>query len=109
MFKDIYLRTAFIASFLSVFLGLAVIYVGLSDISHLLIIHFDSYRGIDFLGSKGDVLGILIAALAINFVNLFLTEVFYRREKFLSYILAFSSVFLSLLILIAVVVIIKVN
>lgn len=109
MSKDLYVIIGFSVGALFIFIGLAASYVFISGINHLLIIHFDSYRGIDFLGSKGDLFGVLVAGLFINAVNLFLAWALYNREKFLSRLLGLSSSFVSLLILIAAVVIIKVN
>ncbi len=74
-----------------------------------LIVHFDAYKGIDFLGNKIDVFGILLSALVMVLINLFLAEFLYNRERFLSYIFGFISFGLILLILIAISVIISAN
>ncbi|MCH7908850.1 MAG: hypothetical protein IIB38_04450, partial [Candidatus Hydrogenedentes bacterium] len=67
------------------------IFVKLIDVQHLLIIHFDSFSGIDFLGSKWEVYGILLSGIFLNLINGFLVTVFYYRERLLSYLLAFSN------------------
>jgi len=100
---------SFLLSLFLIIIGLSVAFVQLGDVQHLLIIHFDSYSGIDFLGTKGDVFGILLTGLALNLINLLLVKTFYYRNRFLSNIIAFSNILVSLLILITIFVIISVN
>jgi hypothetical protein len=107
--KDIYIRTAFIISLVLIGIGFFLSYNAFKTTEHLLVIHFDAYRGIDFLGDKSDVFGILIGGGLINIVNILLALLLYRREHFFARILSFSSVFLSVLILITVTVIINTN
>jgi len=107
--KDIYIRSSFIISLILILIGAILTHNAFRAIEHLLVIHFDAYRGIDFLGDKSDVFGILIGGGAINIINIFLSWLIHERERFLSRILAFSSVFFSFLILIAVTVIISIN
>ncbi len=75
----------------------------------LLIIHFDSFRGIDFLGDKSDVFKILGLGVIILAINAVLTHEFYWKERFLSYVLSFGTAIFSLLILMAVIAIISIN
>ncbi len=88
-----------------------VAYVNLINISHLLVIHFDSFRGIDFLGAKSDVLRIFIWATALTFLNFLLSQFFYHRSRLrvFSYFFASFNILLWSLILIVVAVIISVN
>lgn len=74
-----------------------------------MIIHFDAYKGIDFLSTRGEVFGILLVASTMLIVNLFLANFLYRRDIFLSYILTFVTLAIAILILIVVSVIISVN
>lgn len=107
--KDVYIRSSFIISIILIAIGLVLTYNAFKTTEHLLVIHFDAYRGIDFLGDKSDVFRILYGGGAIVLVNIFLSWLLYSRERFLSRIISFSSVFLSLLILVAVTVIISIN
>lgn len=107
--KDKYLRVVFGLSLLVLFLISCVAYVKLGENTGQLILHFDVYKGIDFLGGRTEAFGILISALAMILINLFLAESFYNRERFLSYLFGFVSLGLASLILIAVSVIISVN
>jgi len=75
----------------------------------LLVMHYDGYKGIDFLGDKSDVFSIIAISLVFIFLNVWLAKRVYFRERFLAYLLSFSSLILSLLILIGVFVIISIN
>jgi len=109
LIKDKYLRVVAVASLLILFLTALIFYFTLGSITTPLIIHFDAYKGIDFLGSRLDVFGILLSALVMILINLFLSNFLYNRERFLSYIFTFVSLLISILILIAIGVIISVN
>jgi|GEM_PF-529168 len=106
--KDKYLR---IIAALSVFVLLlaAIIFAAAGPFNNSLILHFDSYNGIDLLGGVWQVFGVLFAALVILAVNLYLSDFLYSRDRFLSYLFVFSGLLLSILILTAVSVIIYVN
>ena len=84
-------------------------YVRLLDTNNLLIIHFESLKGADFLGTKNHVLGILLSGLAINIINFFVSVILYNRRKLFSYLVAIMNVLFSLLILLTIVVIISIN
>lgn len=107
--KDKLIVFPFFAAAVFLAAGFSFTYVKLADLQNLLIIHFDSFRGIDFLGEKKDVFGILAVGLAMLAVNGLLANRLYSRDRFLSYLLSFSSAVAGLLILIAVVAIISIN
>ena len=96
-------------SFGILILTAVIVYVRLAEITTPLIIHFDAYKGIDFLGDRGDVFKILIVALTIFVLNLILAEFIFDRQRFLSFTLAFIGLATSILILIAISVIININ
>lgn len=83
-------------------------YIYLGDAGHPLIIHW-SRGGIDFVGTPVVALGILWTSAAMVVINALLSSVFASRARFIAYLLAGASAFLSLLILIAVGSIILVN
>lgn len=86
-----------------------IVYVRLAEVTTPLIIHFDAYKGIDFLGNRIDVFNILIVAGVIFLINLILAELIFDRQRLLSFNFAFASLAVSILILIAILVIISVN
>ena len=107
--KDKYLRVVAGLNLLILILATLIFYVRLGSVTTPLVIHFDAYKGIDFLAGRIEVFGILLSALVIILINLFLADFLYNRERFLSYIFAFISLELTVLILIVIGVIISVN
>lgn len=107
--KDKYLRAIFGISFIILIFIFLLALLKLGNVATPLIIHFDAYKGIDFLGGKAEVFGILISVFSMLLINAFLANFLYNRERFLSYILGFAGLGLMILILIAVSVIISVN
>ncbi|MEK7574225.1 MAG: hypothetical protein AAB514_01700 [Patescibacteria group bacterium] len=90
-------------------LTILVVYLRLAEITAPLIIHFDAYKGIDFLGDRFDVFGILAVALTIFLVNLALAEFIFDRQRFISFVFAYVSLVIATLILISISVIISIN
>lgn len=72
----------------------------------LLILHFRPERGIDLYGSLSEVIKLGMFGVGLVLINAFLVRVFSRRERFLSFIIALVTAFLSLLILITIFVIV---
>ncbi len=107
--KDKYLRVVFVLSFLILFFLALVAFVKLQDVYPPLVIHFDAYKGIDFFGGKMEISGILISSFVMIIINFFLADFLYYRQRFLSYLFSFGSLWITILILIAVGVIINVN
>ena len=107
--KDKFTAIPFALSAVFLVVAFSYAYVNFADFQNLLIVHFDSYRGADFLGDPSDVFGILGVALVILIINGFVADELYWRERFLAYVFACGSAFLSLLILMAVLAIISVN
>ena len=109
IYKDKLIQLSVLLSAILLIIGFSTAFVRLADAQHLLIIHFDSYQGIDFLGAKSDVFKILLVGIALSLINIILSEIFYQRERFFSYLLIFSNVLVSLLILLTIFVIVSVN
>ena len=107
--RDKFIIFPFVTSLAILIAGFLIAYSNLAEIQNLLIIHFDSFRGIDFLGDKNDVFGILGMGVVVLIINSFLANAFYWKERFLSYLLSFSTAVFSLLLLIAVLAIISIN
>jgi len=100
--KNNNLRNATAVSIVLIVIAFARAYVALRDINHLLIIHLTGIPGSSFAGEKFDIYGLLISGLLILILNILLVHVFYRRERFFSYIFAIASMVFALLLLIAV-------
>ena len=107
--KDKYIRVVEGLSLLILLLAAAIFYLKLGQTATPLIIHFEADKGVDFLAGRLQIFGILISGLTIILINLFLADFLYFRERFLSYILSFTGLLVSVLILIAIAVIISVN
>ena len=108
-FKDKYLRAVFVIGFF-IFLATAVFSaVKFWSVPGSLIIHFDAFKGIDWVGNRNDILGIFISVLAMGIINFSLTEFIYERERFVAYLLAFANLVLSILFLTVVISIVSAN
>jgi len=83
--------------------------LGLKEKRPLFILHFDGYKGVDILGKVVDVWFIIGAVFLILIVNIILTEIFFQRERILSYFLVSVNLLISILLMIVVAVIISVN
>lgn len=109
IFKDKFTVAVFAASLVVLAVAFWFAYGNLADADSLLVIHFDSYKGIDFFGDRKDVFDILLTSGIIWLVNLVLANEFYFRERVLSYFIASATLLFTVLILIGVNVIISVN
>lgn len=107
--RKYYLIAPFTLAFIVLIISFSLFYVNLADVEHLLIIHFESLRGVDFLGSKNEALGILLSGLAIGLINFFLASFIFNRNRLYSYLISILTIFISVLILITIIVIISVN
>ena len=97
-------------SFLFLLLGLVFILVTIKDpLSPNIILHFDVYKGIDFLGSADKLYEILISGFLVVFINMVLVRAMFHVEPFFSYILCSVSALSSLLIFVSIAVIIGLN
>lgn len=83
-------------------------YFTIGGARHVLIVHFDAFNGIDFLGTRRDVLGIALSAAVMNAVNFLLGNAFYSRERFVAWMIAAVNLLVSICVL-AVIGIIIVN
>ena len=109
IFKDKHLRLVFGASAAILLLTAIIGFVKFGMSSEKIIVHFDVFKGIDFLGEKSDVRAIIIYGILMAVLNFFLADFLYERERFLSYIFAFVTLFLSGLVLTAISIIISKN
>lgn len=108
LFKDKYLKYVWLASAI-IFSASAAI-----DIWKFIrwvgpvIIRLDVYKKVGLAGNSRDVFEFLLLSLLMLVFNFFLADFLHRRERFLSYLFSFVSLFLSLVIM-AVAILISVN
>ncbi len=74
-----------------------------------LILHFDPEHNISFIGGKVMVLSVIALIAVVGLINLFIAREVYYRERFLSYLIAFVTLIISILCLIASGVIVAIN
>lgn len=107
--KDNYLMGTFGVAAALLLFTLVLVLIFFGETNTPLIIHFDTFRGIDFLGSKLHVFGIVFVGIVMFLINVGLAHTLYYRNRFLSYIIACATLVITLLILIAISAIIAVN
>jgi len=81
----------------------------LNGLSYPVILHFDPFRGVDFLGDMTDFWSIWAGSLIFTGLNTWLAETLFYRERFLSYLFISANVLIALLILIITGVVIGAN
>ncbi|MBI4193425.1 MAG: hypothetical protein HY536_02240 [Candidatus Colwellbacteria bacterium] len=107
--SDVFIRTTFSFALVLLIVAAVHVYLALRTTTHLLIIHFSPERGIDILGSRGDVYGILAVGASIFVIHALLSTSFYYRSRGTSYLIAVFSLAFNALLLTAVSVIVAVN
>ncbi len=96
-------RILFILSAIGVLLFIAsflVIVFQVGGFATPVVLHFDSVKGIDLYGGVGDVWVIWITSLVLFLCNILFANIFYFRERFLSYTFIVFNVFWAILTLI---------
>ncbi len=96
------LNTFFGISMALILGSLLLAYFSFINNTHVIALHFDAMRGIDYFGTRVDVFGILLVALVINFVNISLAKSLYSRDNFLASTLAIANAVFMALILVAI-------
>ena len=89
--------------------SLGLLYFNSSNLIPPIIIHFDSYQGVSFLGTLTDLWSIWLVGFIMIIINFGLSEVFFYRERLLSYLFVGTNIIIALLVLIILAVIISVN
>lgn len=103
------LNAVLLASWLVALGAFATLYIKFYNATHTIVIHFDAAKGIDFLGTRGDVFRIGILGIAIAIVNTILTSFLRTRNRMLAWIVAATTAGIVLIGLIAAVVIVVNN
>lgn len=100
--KDKHLAPVFALAAIVWVIDFSLVYVNILDAANVLVIHFDAFKGVDFFGGKSDVYDIIVTAAIVWLINISMAQMFYYREKFLSYVIAGSTLVYMVLILLAV-------
>ena len=107
--KDTYLRVVLAVSFALHLIITALMSVKFISRREAIVLHFDAYRGIDFVGGRIDLFGALFAGFVMLALNFLLADFLYSRDRFFSYVLSFASLLLAILIAVAMMVAYSVN
>jgi hypothetical protein len=89
--------------------SLALGLIKVSGLGYPVIIHFDQFRGVDFIGTASDFWGIWLGSFIMLSLNTSLSIVFFRRERFLTYLFLSADVLLALFMLIFTAVVVATN
>ncbi len=81
----------------------------LNNLSYPIILHFDIFRGVDFIGDITDFWSIWASGFFIAVINVWLGETLFHRERFLAYFFLSADVLIALLVLIITGVVIGAN
>jgi hypothetical protein len=81
----------------------------LGDLSYPVILHFDAFNGVNFVGNMTDFWSIWFSGLVIVVLNTWLAGTLFRRERFLSYLFVSVNVLIALLVLIITGVVVSAN
>lgn len=110
MLKNKIIATFFGLSIALLFISALIGGIGLPGSSGPLVIRFDKFaNAADLIGDFRTVFGFGIVAAFIVLVNFLLAREIYHRERFLSYIIAATTLIVSFLFLVAVSGIVAVN
>ena len=74
-----------------------------------IVLHFDSFHGVDVFGFRASLWWIWIIGFAMYAVNAGLAYEFYHRERFLSYLFLGANVLASFFVLVIIGVILSIN
>lgn len=89
--------------------SLTLAFLKLGGLPYPLVLHFDSFHGVDFLGDTTDFWGIWLGGFACIVLNFFLGEVMFTKERVLSYVFLSVNLLLSILLFVITTVIIAAN
>ncbi len=89
--------------------NLIFLFAKLGGLSYPLVLHFDSFHGVDFLGDISDFWGFWLGGIALIILNFFIGEALFRKERALSYVFIAANALLSILLLVISAVIVATN
>lgn len=107
--RDKTLRVLFIIGLFLFVVGFILVLLRVNILSLPVILHFDAMSGVDKFGDQSSVWGVWGLGFVLFLINSVLGEVFFLRERALSFICFGANLFLGILFLIILSVIITVN
>lgn len=107
--KDKYLRVVLAVTFALHTIISVIALVKFLPRRESIVLHFDAYRGIDFVGGRIDLVGILLSGYVMLALNFLLADFLYSRDRFFSYVLSFASLLLAMLFAVAIMIVYSVN
>lgn len=107
--NDKYLRVVLAVTFALHTIISAIVLVKFLPRRESIVLHFDAYRGIDFVGGRLELVGILLSGFVMLALNFLLADFLYARDRFFAYVLSFASLLLALLFFVAMIVVYSVN
>lgn len=107
--RDKIIITFFSLSLAALVISAGIIILILPSGSSQMILHFTPEHGIGLLGGKFVALSAIFIVLVVGAINFVLSREIYYRERFLSYLIAFATLVISIFCLIAVGVIVTIN
>lgn len=107
--KNRYITWAFLVAFVVLAASFILVYTRFGDYKGQAIVHYDAVSGEVKLGEVGSFYETWAVAVTIVFINGFIAIKILNFKPFFSYVLAFTSLFVSVLIFTAFKVIIAVN
>ena len=93
--RDKYVFASIIASIVFMSLGYAFAYVNLFPLEKNIVLHINITNSIDLFANYGDIISILVGFFVVFVVNIFLACLLYTKDKSLSYIILFSTIWIS--------------
>ncbi len=90
-------------------INLVFLFTKLGGLSYPLVLHFDSFHGVDFLGDVSDFWGIWLGGAVLITLNFFLGGALFRKERVLSYVFFATNVLLATLLFVITAIIIATN
>ena len=106
--KDSWIRLAFIPAIVLCLLAILPI-IFIMPRQENIVLHYNIYFGIDLLGNWHEVLFIPLAGLILVILNTIIGSFIWRHDRVISYILGFSTVILSALVVVAVSLLVYIN
>jgi hypothetical protein len=109
IFKDKILTVFLSFSLIFLLVGLVLIIVNIDNLSSPLIVHINSYVGVDMMGNINHLWSLVLMGVLVFIINFGLTNVFFYRERTISYIITTVSFIVSLFVLMNIANIIALN
>jgi hypothetical protein len=85
-----------------------IAWASFGSVEHLLVIHATDGRG-DYFGTRGDVFSVLGIGAVVMLMNAGIANVLRSRERFLAWLVAYTTLFIGCLLFVAVTAIISFN